>query len=69
MLGGVLRELVPVIERIRASGVALLLVEQNLELAQALAERCIVLAAGRKVWEGSMRDGRDLSDITRAYFA
>jgi branched-chain amino acid transport system ATP-binding protein len=68
LAAGVLRDLVPVIDGIRASGVAVLLVEQNLELAQALAERAIVLAAGRKVWEGSVRDGLDLNEIARAYF-
>jgi ABC-type branched-subunit amino acid transport system ATPase component len=69
LAAGVLRYLVPVINGIRASGVAVLLVEQNLELAQALAERAIVLAAGRKVWEGSVGDGLDLNEIARAYFA
>jgi branched-chain amino acid transport system ATP-binding protein len=69
LAAGVLRDLVPVINSIRASGVAVLLVEQNLELAQALAERAIVLAAGRKVWEGSVSDGLDLNEIARAYFA
>jgi branched-chain amino acid transport system ATP-binding protein len=69
LAAGVLRDLVPVVNRIRASGVAVLLVEQNLELARALADRCIVLAAGRKVFEGSMQGERDLADIGRAYFA
>ncbi len=69
LAAGVLRELVPVINRIRKSGVALMLVEQNLELAQALADRCIVLAAGRQVFEGSLQDESDRKEIARAYFA
>jgi branched-chain amino acid transport system ATP-binding protein len=69
LAAGVLRELVPVINRIRKSGVALMLVEQNLELAQALADRCIVLAAGRQVFEGSLQDEGDRREIARAYFA
>jgi branched-chain amino acid transport system ATP-binding protein len=69
LAAGVLRELVPVINRIRKSGVALMLVEQNLELAQALADRCIVLAAGRQVFEGSLQDEGDRRKIARAYFA
>jgi branched-chain amino acid transport system ATP-binding protein len=68
LAAGVLRGLVPVIDRIRAGGVSLLLVEQNLELARALADRCIVLAAGRTVWEGNLQAERDLDDIVRAYF-
>jgi branched-chain amino acid transport system ATP-binding protein len=66
LAAGVLSGLVPVIDRIRAGGVSLLLVEQNLELARALADRCIVMAAGRTVWEGSLQ--RDADDIVRAYF-
>jgi branched-chain amino acid transport system ATP-binding protein len=69
LAAGVVRDLVPVIQRIRASGVALLLVEQNLELAKALADRAVVLAAGRKVWEGTMREEFDFDAIARAYFA
>jgi branched-chain amino acid transport system ATP-binding protein len=69
LAAGVLRDLVPVIDRIRQSGVAVLLVEQNLELARALSERAIVLAAGRMVFEGGMQREGDLAEIARAYFA
>jgi branched-chain amino acid transport system ATP-binding protein len=69
LAAGVLRELVPVINRIRKSGVALMLVEQNLELAQALADRCIVITAGRQVFEGRLQDEGDRREIAQAYFA
>ena len=53
---GIVRAFVEAVKRIRDTGVAILLVEQNLEIASALAESCIVLAAGRVVWRGSARD-------------
>src|SRR5262249_59730323 len=53
---GIVRSFIAVVERIRRSGVAIVLVEQNLEIAAALAESCIVLAPGRPVWRASPND-------------
>src|SRR6266851_523981 len=53
---GIVRAFVDAVKRIRDTGVAVLLVEQNLEIASSLADSCIVLAAGRVVWRGSARD-------------
>jgi branched-chain amino acid transport system ATP-binding protein len=66
---GIVRAFVDAVKRIRATGVAVLLVEQNLEIASALAESCIVLAAGRVVWRGSARDATSSEEIRQAYFA
>ncbi|HEY2186198.1 MAG TPA: ABC transporter ATP-binding protein [Xanthobacteraceae bacterium] len=66
---GIVRAFVEAVKRIRARGVAILLVEQNLEIAAALAETCIVLAAGRVVWRGSTRDATSSEEIRQAYFA
>ena len=52
---GIVRSFIDVVRQIRATGVAILLVEQNLEIASALAENCIVMAAGRVVWRGYSR--------------
>ena len=49
-------------------GVAILLVEQNLEIAAALADTCIVLAAGRVVWRGSAQAATSSEEIRQAYF-
>jgi branched-chain amino acid transport system ATP-binding protein len=65
---GIVRAFVDAVKRIRETGVAILLVEQNLEIAGALAESCIVLAAGRVVWRGSARDATNSEDIRQAYF-
>jgi ABC-type branched-subunit amino acid transport system ATPase component len=43
-------------------------VEQNLEIAAALADSCIVLAAGRVVWRGLARDATSSKEIRQAYF-
>jgi branched-chain amino acid transport system ATP-binding protein len=66
---GIVRSFIEVVQRIRKTGVALLLVEQNLEIASALAETCIVLAAGRVVWRGSARNAVSSEEIRQAYFA
>ena len=66
---GIVRVFVEAVARIRETGVAVLLVEQNLEIASALAETCIVLAAGRVVWRGSAKNAADSEEIREAYFA
>ena len=66
---GIVRAFVDALKRIRDSGVAMVLVEQNLEIAAALADTCVVLAAGRVVWRGSTRDATSNEEIRQAYFA
>ena len=66
---GIVRAFVDAVKRIRDGGVAVLLVEQNLEIAAALAETCVVLSAGRVVWRGSARDATKSEEIREAYFA
>jgi branched-chain amino acid transport system ATP-binding protein len=66
---GIVRSMVEIIQRIQASGVAILLVEQNVEVATALAETCVVLAAGRTVWRGPIGDAMKMDEIREAYFA
>jgi branched-chain amino acid transport system ATP-binding protein len=68
LAGGIVRAFVDAVKRIRENGVAILLVEQNLEIAAALADSCIVLAAGRVVWRGSARDATNSEEIRQAYF-
>jgi branched-chain amino acid transport system ATP-binding protein len=66
---GIVRAFVEAVKRIRDTGVAILLVEQNLEIAASLADSCIVLAAGRVVWRGSARAAANSEEIREAYFA
>ena len=66
---GIVRAFVDAVKRIRDAGVAILLVEQNLDIAATLADSCIVLAAGRVVWRGSTREATSNEEIRQAYFA
>ena len=66
---GITRAMIETIARIRDSGVAIVVVEQNIEVAQRLAETCVVLAAGRVAWRGGVRDAVGMREIRDAYFA
>jgi branched-chain amino acid transport system ATP-binding protein len=60
-------ELFRVVRHINASGVAVLLVEQNVAMALELARRAYVLEEGRIVAEGSPGELRGHPHIQRAY--
>ena len=49
----VVRELARVIRRLRYSGVTVLLIEQNLKLAEQVADRIAIMVKGRVVYEAS----------------
>lgn len=68
LASGITRTLILAIGRIRQSGVAVLLVEQNMEIARAVGERCCMLAAGKLAWEGSMREASERNEAVRVYF-
>jgi branched-chain amino acid transport system ATP-binding protein len=65
---GIVRAFIQALQRVRESGVAILLVEQNIEIATAVTDNCVVLAAGRVVWRGSAQDATKNEEIRRAYF-
>ena len=50
----VVRELAGVIGRLRDEGVTILLVEQNLKLAEAVADRVYVMVKGRMVYDAEL---------------
>jgi branched-chain amino acid transport system ATP-binding protein len=66
---GIVRSFIDIIRKIRERGVAVVLVEQNLEIALQLAENCIVLSAGRAVWRGTTQRALANDEIKAAYFA
>lgn len=68
LASGIVRTLIADICRIRDSGVAILLVEQNMEIARAVGERCCMLAAGRLAWEGEMNEALARDEVARVYF-
>lgn len=68
LAAGVARVLISVLDLIRRDGVSILLVEQKLEIAEAVSNRCIVLSVGNIVWQGPVRGAADMEEIRRAYF-
>jgi branched-chain amino acid transport system ATP-binding protein len=68
LASGIIRVLIEAILRIRKLGVGILLVEQNMEIARSIGERCCILAAGKLVWQGTMSEAADKNEAVRAYF-
>jgi branched-chain amino acid transport system permease protein len=61
------QRLAALLARLRADGVAVLLVEHNLRLVRAVADRVLVLAAGRVIAEGSPDEIAAHHDVRAAY--
>jgi ABC-type branched-subunit amino acid transport system ATPase component len=62
-----LDKLAAVVERIRERGVAVLVVEHNVRLVRRVADRVLVLAAGRVVAEGSVAEVAASGVVQEAY--
>lgn len=62
-----LERIAEVVARIRAQGVAVLLVEHSLRLVRLAADRVLVLAAGRAVAEGTVADVAASDVVRHAY--
>jgi branched-chain amino acid transport system ATP-binding protein len=55
------------IKRINAEGAAVLLIEQNVAMAMAIAKRAYVLEEGRMVMEGLARELLARPEVRKAY--
>jgi ABC-type branched-subunit amino acid transport system ATPase component/predicted MFS family arabinose efflux permease len=64
----VVQELISVVERLKASGVTLIIVEQSLNVAAAIADRAVFLEKGRLRFEGAISDLIENDDLARAVF-
>lgn len=51
----------------RSRGVSLLVVEHNLRFLEAIADRVVVMAAGRVLTQGTLADVRRRDDVAEAY--
>jgi ABC-type branched-subunit amino acid transport system ATPase component len=61
-------ELLEIVDRIRATGVSLILVEQSLNVAAAMCERAVFLEKGAVQFEGRTAELLERDDIARAVF-
>jgi branched-chain amino acid transport system ATP-binding protein len=64
----IVRELARVIARLRAEGVTVLLVEQNLKFAESVADEVCMLVKGRTVYQGSLAAFRAERDALKAKY-
>jgi ABC-type branched-subunit amino acid transport system ATPase component len=64
----VVAELMHCVRAIHAEGIAVVLVEQSLNIAAEMCERAVFLEKGEVKFEGATRDLRDNNDIARAVF-
>jgi ABC-type branched-subunit amino acid transport system ATPase component/predicted MFS family arabinose efflux permease len=64
----VVQELLTVVERLRDRGVTMVIVEQSLNVALAVADRAIFLEKGQIRFEGPARELAERDDLARAVF-
>jgi ABC-type branched-subunit amino acid transport system ATPase component len=64
----VVQSLLAVVESLKTAGVTLIIVEQSLNVAAAIAERAVFLEKGRVRFSGPVRDLMERDDLARAVF-
>jgi ABC-type branched-subunit amino acid transport system ATPase component/predicted MFS family arabinose efflux permease len=64
----IVQELLTVVEGLKAAGVTLIIVEQSLNVAAAIADRAVFLEKGQLRFEGPIRDLIERDDLARAVF-
>jgi ABC-type branched-subunit amino acid transport system ATPase component/MFS family permease len=62
------QELLKVVERLKAEGTTIVIVEQSLNVALAMADRAVFLEKGAVRFEGEARDLLERDDLARAVF-
>ena len=64
----VVQELLQVVERLKAEGTTIVIVEQSLNVALAIADRAVFLEKGEVRFEGAAQDLLERDDLARAVF-
>jgi ABC-type branched-subunit amino acid transport system ATPase component len=64
----VVQELIGVVERLKARGLTIVVVEQSLNVALAIADRAVFMEKGRVRFEGPARELAERGDLARAVF-
>lgn len=65
---GVVSAVLSALQEIRGRGLSIIVVEQNLELAAALASECLVMSIGEVVWRGPIKEAIANEDIRNSFF-
>jgi len=63
----IVREVEAIVREIKAAGMTILLVEQNLYSALAVADRCYIIDQGEIKWEGAPDELRAADDVRARY--
>jgi ABC-type branched-subunit amino acid transport system ATPase component/predicted MFS family arabinose efflux permease len=64
----VVQELIRVVERLKADGMTIIVVEQSLNVAAAIADRAVFMEKGRVLFDGPIRELVERDDLARAVF-
>jgi ABC-type branched-subunit amino acid transport system ATPase component/predicted MFS family arabinose efflux permease len=64
----VVQELIEVVERLKREGVTMIIVEQSLNVAAAIADRAVFMEKGQVRFEGRIADLLERDDLARAVF-
>ena len=64
----VVQQLMQIVEKLKDSGVTVVVVEQSLNVAAALCERAVFLEKGQVRFDGPTRDLMERDDLARAVF-
>ena len=64
----VVQELLQIVERLKARGMTIVIVEQSLNVALAIADRAVFLEKGQVRFEGLAEELRGRDDLARAVF-
>jgi ABC-type branched-subunit amino acid transport system ATPase component len=64
----VVQELIEVVERLKRDGVTMIIVEQSLNVAAAIADRAVFMEKGQVRFSGAIADLMERDDLARAVF-
>jgi ABC-type branched-subunit amino acid transport system ATPase component len=64
----VVQDLIAVVERLRASGMTIIVVEQSLNVAAAISDRAVFMEKGQVRFDGPTRQLMERDDLARAVF-
>ena len=64
----VVQELIEVVDRLKQEGVTMIIVEQSLNVAAAIADRAVFMEKGQVRFEGAISDLMERDDLARAVF-